>query len=310
MQTTDLKKCENVSYCLLKIQKMQYVITFLVSIVVLFGCSNQQNTEVQKRKIDSNKIKVYLLGTFHFAQTDSTYDVLEEHHQESISELCDIIKRQKPDKVFIERMPDYEYQNKMDSLYQVYINMNEETRKRRNEIWQVAFRVASDLGHSKVYQCDHPGRYGALYRPISEYAGNNNQTDILEYKAKGTSKPITSIIDEDSLMQKLTVLEYLQWLNSKEVQSSSHAHYINVFPQVGQTDVYNYSKDYMIGTELTADWYRRNIYIYSKMINQLDYNEESIFLIMGNDHIPILKHLFESNPYFEFIETDDWLKKG
>lgn len=288
---------------------MKYTLTFLAITISLFGCKNQQNSEVELGKIDSNRIKVYLLGTFHFAQTDSTYDVLEEHHQRSITDLCEIIKRQKPDKVFIERMPDYEYQNKIDSLFQVYVHRNEGTRKRRNEIWQVAFRVANDLGHPKVYQCDHPGRYGTLYNSIQEYAEKNNQLSILDYKAPGTTKPISSIIDEDSLMKKLTLLEYLQWLNSKKVQNSSHAHYINVFPQIGQTDVYNYSKDYLLGTELTADWYRRNIYIYSKMINQLDYTEKSIFLIMGNDHIPILKHLFESNPYFEFIETHNWLKK-
>lgn len=29
----------------------------------------------------NEKIKVYLLGTFHFAQTDSSYDVLSEKNQ-------------------------------------------------------------------------------------------------------------------------------------------------------------------------------------------------------------------------------------
>ena len=62
-----------------------------------------------------------------------------------------------------------------------------------------------------------------------------------------------------------------------------------------------------MGAELTADWYRRNIKIYSKMITQLDYTENAIFLIMGNDHIPIIRHLFESNPYFEVVDTELWL---
>lgn len=63
----------------------------------------------------------------------------------------------------------------------------------------------------------------------------------------------------------------------QKVQSSSQAHYVNMYPQVGHVDVYSYQENYLLGTELTADWYRRNIYIYSKMINQLDYKENQFF---------------------------------
>ncbi|MBE7510431.1 MAG: hypothetical protein HS118_09575 [Bacteroidia bacterium] len=117
---------------------------------------------------DKPKIKVYLLGTFHFAQTDSAYDVLSEKNQKSILKLCEIVKKQKPDKIFIERMPDFEYQTKMDSLYQAY--KKGDPRPRRNEIWQVAFRVAKDLNHKTIYSCDHPGQYGFYYSQIEEYA--------------------------------------------------------------------------------------------------------------------------------------------
>lgn len=55
-------------------------------------------------------------------------------------------------------MPDFEYQNKMDSFYQAF--KLGDSRNRRNEIWQVAFRVARDLNHKTIYSCDHPGQYG------------------------------------------------------------------------------------------------------------------------------------------------------
>ena len=101
----------------------------------------------------------------------------------------------------------------------------------------------------------------------------------------------------------------MKWLNSKSVQQSSHAHYINCYPQLGNTNVFHYDSTYFLGSELTVDWYRRNIKIYSKMIAQLDYSEKAIILIMGNDHIPIIRHLFNSNPYFEVIPTENWLGK-
>lgn len=253
------------------------------------------------------KIKVYLLGTFHFAQTDSTYDVLSEQHQRSIAKLCESIQRHRPDKVFVERMPEFEYQNRVDSLYQVY--RAGQFKPRRNEIYQVGFRVAKALGHPTIYQCDHPGMYGTYYQQCLEYAEKNGQMDILNAKAKGTTQTLEDRINNDSLFRKLDLLDYLKWLNSEPLQRASHAHYINVYPQVGYTDVFDTKRDdnYFLGSELTADWYRRNIKIYSKMIAQLDYSEQAIFLLIGNDHVPIIRHLFESNPWFEVVATEEWL---
>lgn len=257
----------------------------------------------------SPKIKVFLLGTFHFSQTDSTYNVLEEKHQQSIHELCQIIAKQQPDKVFIERQPEYEFQNKIDSLFTLFSKMKSSKLRAKNELVQVGFRVAKMLGHKKVYQCDHPGRYGSLYRNSMEYAKTNKQTGYLDATVKGTVVREDDLVNEDSLMQHSTLLEYIQWINSDAVMSTSHASYVSNYPLVGSKDFYNYDDDNtLIGAELTADWYRRNIMIYTKMISHLTFDEKAIFLIMGGDHIPILKHLFESNPNFEVMKAESWLK--
>ena len=256
----------------------------------------------------SNKIKVYLLGTFHFAQTDTNvYDVKSAVHQKSIEELSDKIVNLNPDKIFIERMPEFEYQNRMDSLYQQY--RKGKLRHARNEIWQVAARTASRLNHEHLYQCDQPGSYGMHYGNCEEYVESHNQKEKLQYKGKGMTTPATSLINPDSLRNTMGLVDYLRWLNSSRVQESSHAHYINVYPQIGNTNPYQYDSTYFLGANLTIDWYRRNILIYSKMIAQLDYTEKAIFLLIGNDHVPIIRHLFESNPYFEVVATEKWLGK-
>ena len=135
--------------------------------------------------------------------------------------------------------------------------------------------------------------------------------DVLEGKKIGTVMRHDDLVDEDSIMKNSTLLQYMQWINSPKVMNTSHASYIANDPQVGSTDYYNYNDDYtLVGAEITADWYRRNIMIYSKMINQVDYGKDkAIFLLMGADHIPIIKNLFDANPYFEVIETAQWLKK-
>ncbi|MFK8162172.1 MAG: DUF5694 domain-containing protein [Lewinella sp.] len=263
--------------------------------------------QTAQNPLEVNPIKVYLLGTFHFAQTDSTYDVFEEKHQKSIEALSDIIVATKAEKVFIERQPEFEFQNKMDLRYAAYLRTD--TLRYRNEIWQVGFRAAKKAGHKKIYQCDNPGRYGSLFQGVKDYAEENGQLGFLEGTAKGAVARFDELVNEDSIMQNSTLLEYLQWINSPKRMKTSHGSYLANFPQIGSTDFYNYDEeDTLIGAKLTADWYRRNIMIYAKMINQLDYSEEAIFLLMGADHIPIIKSLFEGNPYFEVVDVERWLK--
>ena len=91
---------------------------------------------------------------------------------------------------------------------------------------QIGFRVANQLGHEKVYQCDHPGLWGYHIEKVETYAQKHQQTNILDGQAKGTTLPLTSVINPDSLIKELTLIDFIRWLNSKEVQNSSHAHYI------------------------------------------------------------------------------------
>jgi len=285
---------------------MKKVITSICFSLLMFSCNSQTNKSVEKVK-QSTKIKVYLLGTFHFNQTDSTYNILDDKHQKSIIELCKIIENQKPEKVFVERQPEFESQNNINGLYNSYLENNK--LKYKNEIFQVGFRVAKNLNHSKIYQCDNPGLYGTNYFNAKKYAEENGQLDILNAKAKGTVVRYDETIDEDSLMQKSSLLDYIKWINSDKVMKTSHAGYIANYPLIGSTDFYNYDDDNtLIGAELTAGWYRRNIMIYTKIINQLDYSEKAIFIIIGADHVPILRNLFRDNPYFEVMETKKWLQ--
>lgn len=279
-------------------------ITMLLAAFIALNCFGQTESNSHE---DKKKIKVYLLGSFHFAQMDSTYDVLSKEHQNSIEELCNTIVKQKPNKVFVERQPEYEFQNKNDSLYTDYLNGGQ--LKRKNEMFQIGFRVAKKLGHQKIYQCDHPGRYGYLSKTAIEYAQENDQMEILEGKRMGTIQRFDNVIDEDSLRNNISLFEYIKWNNSDQVMSSSHGFYLANFTQLGSTNFYDYEEDYsLLGAEVVADWYRRNIMIYSKMINQVDYStDESIFLVMGSDHIPILKSFFEGNSNFEVIHPSKWL---
>ena len=259
-----------------------------------------------------NKIKVYLLGTFHFTQVDTTInDVRSARNQKSIQQLSDIIYKLSPDKIFIERKPELEYKNHTDSLYQEYRKGN--LRQERNEIWQVAGRTANRLNHSHLFQAGNGHKYDIDYARLERYAKANNQNDKLLYKGKGMTQPVSSKINFDSLLVHSNLLDIMRWINSNDVQQNSHAHYINVYPQIGNTNAFTpankIDSSYFIGANLTTDWYTTNIMVYAKILSQLDYNEKAIFLIIGDDHIAIIRQMFQENPYFEVVDTEKWLGK-
>ncbi len=79
------------------------IVVYLLTINCLFA---------QNRK--ESKISVLLFGTFHFAQTGADDDMLSEKRQKEITELVNKLYKFKPDKIFIERNPEFEYTNKIN----------------------------------------------------------------------------------------------------------------------------------------------------------------------------------------------------
>ena len=283
---------------------MNFKIGFIIIGLLIAG-----QTFSQTKK---NKIKVYLLGTFHFKQIDTTInDVRNAKNQKSIQQLSDIIYKLSPDKIFIERKPEWEYENHIDSLYQEYRKGN--LRQECSEIWQVAGRTANRLNHPHLFQAGNADKYDFHYARLEQYAKTNNQDDKLFYKGKGMTQLMTSKINFDSLLVHSNLLDIMRWINSRNVQQNSHAHYINVYPQIGNTNAFTPANRidscYFIGANLTTDWYTTNIMIYAKMLSQLDYNEKAIILIIGGDHIPIIRQMFQENPYFEVVDAEKWLGK-
>ena len=245
------------------------------------------------------------MGTYHFAQDDS-YDILSPQAQAALEQLTQRIVAAGPDKIFLERQPEFDSQNGIRDLYQEF--RRGEGDPIRNEFAQVGFRAAAALEHDQIYLCDHPGQYGRFYRAARDYAMQHGQMPLLEGTAARTTVSIEGEVDEQALRAERGLLGYLRWLNSDAVRASSHAGYITTFPRVGSTGFYDYDDEQtLIGAELLVDWYRRNIMIYAKILNQVTESDDAIFVLLGSDHIPILEQLFEDHPYFEVIPAAEWL---
>lgn len=265
------------------------------------------------------RIKIILLGTFHFNQSiDSSSrlhsNLFSEKRQSEISDLVTKLAKQKPDKIFLEFSE--KNQAYYDSIYKDYLQGNEPARLRTkaNEIFQLGMKTAKILGHKKVIGINYQPEELAdsTYKPKNkvdeairklylELAAFNDdtRTNAEFYDLKYPHK----FPKQDSLLQKVTLDKFLLHLNSDQKLQQAEYNEWNYFLSMGTgTD--------MSATEYVSTfWYGANLRNFNNVMRQVDYKEDDCYLIIyGSNHIPFLKYLFDSNPYFEVLDLNEVLQ--
>jgi len=292
---------------------LKFIAPTFISLLVFTSTLHAQTQANESNKV-AKKTEVMVLGTFHFNQIEPKDEMLSEKRQAEIAELLECLKEFNPDKIFIERNPEFEYTNKIGERYQAYLRG--EFDLKANEIYQIGFRLAKELEHEDVFQADHPGRYGSFNTKVRAYAKAHGQEGILEGTAPATTLGLYETQDTEALRKNSTLIEYLHFLNGPDYQRADHGWYASTLPRIGDTkaltsenDEKDFENEYFIGAEMLADWYRRNIKIYSKILTQLNFEEERILVVFGAGHNATLKHLLGSNPHFVVVDTAEFLKR-
>lgn len=293
---------------------MRKLITIPVLLLMAVSVAAQKVNWKKLEELNADRIllagerqptKVLLLGTFHFGypnldghKTDSSkfIDVLSPQRQKELRELADVIKRFKPTRVYIEAWnPSFH-----DSLYTEYLH--ERYKPGRNEIYQVGYRVARQMGLSKVYPVDAGNFASENYRKYSWIDSMWNK-----------SEPIDSIRDQywdrmykrfyttgDSIEVTLTMLENFLLMAEPGNLFRMHGHYLaGGFNTKGNA-----------GPDILAMWwYSRNLRIFNNILTTKPGPEDRIMVLVGNGHVPILKHCFRSSPEFEVVELKSLVGK-
>lgn len=265
------------------------------------------------------KIKIILLGTFHFNQSlDSASrlhsNIFSDKRQKELNDIVENLTAQKPDKIFLEFTESN--QAYYDSLYNQYLAGNEPERERTkaNEIFQLGMKTAKKLGHQKIYGMNYqPNEMSdstfkprntveqamlELYKALGEY-GDTTRTNAAFYDLPFPEK----LPKLDSLLQKSTMSEFLLYLNSDKKLMRDE--YVN----------WNYLYSVGTGTDITVTdyvgtfWYGTNLRNFNNVLRNVEYEKDECYLIIyGSSHIPILKYFFSMHPYFEVQDLNNILK--
>lgn len=142
----------------------------------------------------------------------------------------------------------------------------------RNEIEQLGFRLAKELGHKEVYPADTDGDFP--YQRLANYAKGSGRSKELDAIMAGFGEIVKA---QGEYLASHTVLETLLQANADE-RVEREAGLYHRLARIGEPGDW-------AGADLLADWYQRNIRICSNAARLVDSPEERLLVIFGAGHL-------------------------
>jgi hypothetical protein len=228
--------------------------------------------EAKKPASQPEKAHVLVLGSFHMANPGHDIfnlkvdDVLEPKRQKEIGETVAALKKFRPTKIAIESDPS----GKRPQLYQDY--WAGKYTLTRNEIDQLGFRLAKELGHKQIYPIDADGDFP--FDKVQEFAKKNGkQKELDEWMAI-----IPKMLDKESeILKNGTITDLLLFMNREQQVREDQEAYMD-FAQFAD------GKEYP-GPDLLAEWYKRNARIFANLRGIISSPEERVLVIYGSGHL-------------------------
>jgi Family of unknown function (DUF5694) len=246
-------------------------------------------------------IQVMIVGAYHMgnpgldlnnAKVDS---VLTPEKQAQIAEATNRLAKFKPNKIAVEMVS-----KQADMTTSDYAKFTPESLKTdANEIAQIAYRLANQLGHKVVYAIDEQSKT-IDYFPfdkVQEFAKSNNQTDKLA-PGRDWGARVTAEFERDQKTK--TVRQLLREIN----QPSRAKEEMDIFyyPLLAIGD-----KNTLVGAELNAAWYQRNAKIFAKL-HQIAKPGDKILVVFGAGHNYWLRHFVKEMPGYQLVDVVSYLK--
>jgi hypothetical protein len=230
------------------------------------------------------RAEVLVLGVYHMANpgrdifNSQADDVLAPKRQAEMAQLMEVLQRFRPTKVAVEADP---WSKRIPEDYAAYVAGKHELT--RNEIEQIGFRLAKELGHQTVYPVDADGEFP--YPRLVNHA-----------KASGRSKELDAVMGEFGVRVKAqneylashTILETLLFMNADDRIAQETGIYYRMAH-------FNEPGDWA-GADLVSDWFRRNMRIFANVMRLADTPNERVLVIFGAGHLGWLHHDFGNDP--------------
>ena len=251
---------------------------------------------------DGSRAQVLVLGTYHMANRGHDIfnmqvdDVLSPRRQSEIAQLIEVLKKFNPTKIAIERdllSPNNSTTTEQAMQYTGYLAGKHELS--RDEVEQIGFRLAKELGHKTVYPVN--ADYDFPYQRLVNYAKATGRSKELDEISSGFAAKTKA---QGEYLVSHTILETLLWLNADEKAEFEIGLYYRLahFGELGD----------WAGADLVSDWFRRNMRIFSNIMQLIDSPNERVLVIYGYGHLGWLRNNVSSDPTLRLRELRDFTR--
>jgi Family of unknown function (DUF5694) len=245
-------------------------------------------------KEEARRAEVLVLGVYHMANPGRDIfnmqadDVLSPRRQQEIAELAAVLRKFQPTKIAVEAS----YGD--DVVPKRYADYLAGTRPlSRNEVEQIGFRLAKDLGHPSIYPVDADGDFP--FQRVINYAKATGQSATLERTMGQIGEMVKT---QGEYLKAHTVLQTLLYMNS-DAKVAQDVGFYYLEARYGEPGDY-------AGPDLLAEWYRRNVRIYSNVAKLLTTPEDRVLVIFGAGHLGWLRHDFAADPTLRLRKLEEF----
>lgn len=252
--------------------------------------------------------QVLTLGVFHFeypnldaikTQPEDKISVYDEPYQSEIIAIAKVFEEFKPTVIAVECTANW--QLIYDSLFQLYRVGSIDLKS--NEIFQLGFRLANSLNHSKVFCIDDPGHH---YNSILEIFNDSLRSAKLESFYFNNLEEIGKAFGFSVNSGKIAgIIDELIVLNQPErVRERLAVYLLHPFK-------YEEVPGDFTGVDFESGrWFNRNLRIFRNIQRIPVTQEDRILLIIGAEHLNLLNYFFEISKEFELVSPIPYLERA
>jgi hypothetical protein len=279
----------------------------LAGCLAVVACSSprgraEEPASARQPTASPDSIEVMVLGTYHMANpghdvvNTEVDDVTSPRRQRELADLSGRLARFRPTRILVERQaPGPSFALAAYGSYTPALLATD-----RNEIVQVGFRLARELGHTAVYGFDEdPGPGEPDYFPIAEVKAYAEAHGRAAWYG-GLLERIEAIVAELTHAQpRHTIPELLAMQNDPakldRIHRLVHYEYLKLGDDHAQP-----------GAELNAMWYLRNAKMFSKL-TLIAQPGDRVLVLVGAGHLYWLRHFVEGTPGFRLADPRPYL---
>ena len=254
------------------------------------------------------KSTIMILGSWHFTSSgldginEKTDDVRTPKRQREIKQVIEKLKEFKPTKIAVEADPRHDAE--INAEYQGYLNGTYELGPYEGE--QIGYRLAKEMGHSKVYCVDHWPEHSPIHIDhelidTETFAKTHNQEHLLQPLPPGkiTRDKDGKIWIEPEKYEPM-IDKYIR-INRPESRRADHQGYLRG-ARIGLGD------QYPGANWLAHIWYARNLKIFVNLTRITESADDRILLIIGAGHVFLVQQFLEDSGDYIIESSLKYLK--